>query len=213
MAAPIIEKGDRVVDQPVTQSALQGQRRIPSPDSRFVTLDGWILNAHSARIANDGHSIQCQAWRGGAVTMQGGGQDAGAKPTLRRFVIQRHSGRTVHFDFRLEKDGVLKSWAVPKGLPEECGPKHLAIQVEDHPLEFGGFEGEIPEEEYGAGTIAIWDSGSYDLHVWTESTIRVTLRGHRVNGLYQLARFQKAGEREWLIFRRHSQESPQLTPG
>jgi len=121
-----------------------------------------------------------------------------------RFVIQKHQARTLHYDFRLEKDGVFKSWAVPKGLPGEVGVKNLAIAVEDHPLEFGDFEGTIPQGEYGAGTVEIWDHGSYDELEWTDNAIVVTLHGQRVKGTFNLVQFHKAGDRHWLIFKRHA---------
>ena len=117
------------------------------------------------------------------------------------FVIQEHHATHLHYDLRLERDGVLKSWAVPKGVPETVGGKHLAVAVEDHPLEYGTFDGEIPKGEYGAGTVSIWDSGTYDTKHWDDDKIEVTLHGKRLNGPYVLVKFRRAGRNEWLIFR------------
>jgi bifunctional non-homologous end joining protein LigD len=118
-----------------------------------------------------------------------------------RFVIQEHFARTRHFDFRLEKDGVFKSWAVPKGIAIKTGVKRLAVQVEDHPLEWGEFEGEIPSGEYGAGTVHIWDRGTYEPQEWQPNRIGLILRGAKVQGRYELVRFERAGERAWIIFK------------
>src|SRR5690242_11340601 len=107
-----------------------------------------------------------------------------------RFVVQEHYARSHHFDFRLEKDGVFKSWAVPKGLPERAGLKRLAVQVEDHALDFGQFEGAIPAGEYGAGRVTIWDHGTYELEGWTADYIAFTLSGSRVAGRFALVRFK-----------------------
>lgn len=117
------------------------------------------------------------------------------------FVIHEHHARSLHYDLRLEKDGVLKSWAVPKGIPLEKGTKRLAIQVEDHPLDYAGFEGTIPEGEYGAGTVRIWDSGTYETVSWEEGKIEVIFRGKVLSGRYALVRFSRAGGNQWLIFR------------
>jgi DNA ligase D-like protein (predicted ligase)/DNA ligase D-like protein (predicted 3'-phosphoesterase) len=117
------------------------------------------------------------------------------------FVIQEHHATHLHYDLRLERDGVLKSWAVPKGVPENAGAKHLAVAVEDHPLEYGTFEGEIPKGEYGAGTVSIWDSGTYDTKHWDDEKIEITLHGKRLNGPYVLVKFRRAGRNEWLLFR------------
>ncbi len=125
-----------------------------------------------------------------------------SQPSNGRFVVQKHRARTLHFDFRLERDGVFKSWAVPKGVPETVGPRHLAIQVPDHPLEYGSFEGTIPKGEYGAGTVEIWDEGTYDLLEWNDQTIGFILHGQRLQGSYALVRFERTGPRNWLLFRR-----------
>jgi DNA ligase D-like protein (predicted ligase)/DNA ligase D-like protein (predicted 3'-phosphoesterase) len=117
------------------------------------------------------------------------------------FVIQEHHSHKLHFDLRLERDGVLRSWAVPKGIPEVTGEKHLAVAVEDHPLEYRTFEGDIPKGEYGAGTVSIWDSGTYDTKHWDEEKIEVTLHGKRLRGTYVLVKFKRAGKNDWLLFR------------
>ena len=117
------------------------------------------------------------------------------------FVIQEHHARHLHYDFRLERDGVLKSWAVPKGIPETPGEKHLAVGVEDHPLEYGSFEGEIPKGEYGAGTVSVWDHGTYETKHWDTEKIEVILHGKRLEGPYVLVKFKRAGANDWLLFR------------
>jgi len=124
------------------------------------------------------------------------------RPARARFVVQKHRARTLHYDFRLERDGVFKSWAVPKGVPEDVGPRHLAIQVPDHPLEYGSFEGTIPKGEYGAGTVEIWDEGTYELLEWSDEAIGFILHGQRLEGTYALVRFERTGPRNWLVFRR-----------
>jgi DNA ligase D-like protein (predicted 3'-phosphoesterase) len=123
--------------------------------------------------------------------------------SLPRFVVQEHYARSHHFDFRLEKDGVLKSWAVPKGLPEKPGVKRLAVQVEDHELEFGQFEGTIPQSEYGAGSVTIWDRGTYEVETWTDDRIAFTLHGTRASGPFNLLKFKHGGPRDWLLIKRN----------
>ena len=117
------------------------------------------------------------------------------------FVVQKHRARTLHYDFRLEKDGVLKSWAVPKEPPDKKGTKRLAVQTDDHELSYGSFEGTIPEGEYGAGEVTIWDSGTYKEVEWHKDRIVVLLSGQRLEGKYLLVRFPKAGEGNWLLFK------------
>ncbi len=122
-----------------------------------------------------------------------------------RFVVQKHRARTLHYDFRLERDGVFKSWAVPKGVPETIGPRHLAVHVPDHALEYGSFAGTIPKGDYGAGTVEIWDEGTYELLEWTDDSIGFELHGNRLHGIYSLIRFARKGPRDWLIFRRRDE--------
>ncbi len=125
----------------------------------------------------------------------------GAAP---RFVIQRHDARRLHYDFRLERNGALASWAVPKGVPLRRGERHLAVHVEDHPLEYGDFEGEIPAGEYGAGTVEIWDRGTYELlEEKRNGGLTVRLDGERLDGVWTLVPAHLDGkEQNWLILRK-----------
>lgn len=116
------------------------------------------------------------------------------------FVIQKHHARNLHWDFRLEMDGVLKSWAVPKEPSTKVGLRRLAVQVEDHELEYADFEGEIPKGEYGAGKVEIWDRGTYELLERKEKKISIELHGERLEGKYTLIQFGKE-EKNWLFFR------------
>ncbi|MDD5427719.1 MAG: DNA polymerase ligase N-terminal domain-containing protein [Candidatus Omnitrophica bacterium] len=120
-----------------------------------------------------------------------------------KFVIQKHNARTLHYDFRLEMDGVLKSWAVPKLPPKKAGLKRLAIEVEDHPLSYSDFEGEIREGSYGAGKVTIWDKGSYDIESRHKTKIVFNLHGKELDGRYTLVRMgaNKQGKGQWLLFK------------
>ena len=119
------------------------------------------------------------------------------------FVVHEHWATAHHFDFRLEMDGVLKSWAVPKGPPLEPGVKRLAVAVEDHAIEYGSFEGTIPEGEYGAGQVAIWDSGDYFLKKRSARKILFELKGKKFKGNYELILFkEERGRQQWLLFKK-----------
>jgi len=139
------------------------------------------------------------------------------------FVVQKHSARQLHYDFRLEVDGVLKSWAVAKGPSLDTGTKRLAVMVEDHPLEYAGFEGTIPEGQYGAGQVIIWDKGTYspdedgELHFedrneaeklmrkgLTAGKLSITLRGEKMKGSWTLVKMQKS-ENNWLLIKHHDE--------
>jgi bifunctional non-homologous end joining protein LigD len=126
-----------------------------------------------------------------------------------RFVVQEHHARRLHWDFRLEKDGVGVSWAVPKGIPPDPKQNHLAVHVEDHPLEYFKFAGEIPKGEYGGGKVMIWDEGTYEPVKWTEREVMIDLHGKRLNGRYVL--FQTRGN-DWMIHRMDPPQDPDRKP-
>lgn len=115
------------------------------------------------------------------------------------YVIQRHDATNLHYDLRLEMDGVLKSWAIPKEPPLKKGVKRLAISTEDHPISYANFEGTIPEGQYGAGEVEIWDKGSYELEKREEKEIIVRINGERLKGRYCLIKFSDE-EKNWLFF-------------
>ena len=119
------------------------------------------------------------------------------------FVIHRHDASHLHWDLRLEMSGVLKSWAVPKEPPKTKGVKRLAIQVEDHPLGYAKFSGKIPEGNYGAGTVEIWDSGTYELKEKDDKKIEIKLNGKKMKGNYVLVKtkYGNKPEKSWLFFK------------
>jgi len=116
------------------------------------------------------------------------------------YVIQKHAATHLHYDLRLEMDGVLKSWAIPKEPPTAIGIRRLAVQVEDHPIEYANFQGTIPEGEYGAGTVEIWDKGTHRLIERKEDKLIVEINGNRLKGTYVLLRFKT--QRNWLFFKK-----------
>jgi len=126
-----------------------------------------------------------------------------------RFVVQEHHARRLHWDFRLEHDGVLVSWAVPKGVPADPKKNHLAVHVEDHPLDYIDFAGTIPAGNYGAGTVSIWDHGTYDIEKWSDREVMVVLHGKRLQGRYVL--FRTNGE-NWMIHRMDPPQDPGRRP-
>ncbi len=137
----------------------------------------------------------------------GGSRKRGRKPI---FVVQRHDARRLHYDFRLERDGALASWAVPKGIPLEAGQRVLAVHVEDHPLDYATFEGEIPKGEYGAGTVEIWDRGTYELvEEKKDGGLTVRLEGDRLRGLWTLVPAKLDGDpKNWLLIRKRDDITP-----
>jgi len=136
-----------------------------------------------------------------------GGKKRGKQPI---FVVQRHYARRLHYDFRLERNGALASWAVPKGVPLEPGEQHLAVHVEDHPLEYATFEGVIPKGQYGAGPVEIWDSGTYELvEEKKNGGLTVRLKGKRLQGTWALVPAKLSGDpKNWLIVRKRDESAP-----
>jgi len=120
------------------------------------------------------------------------------------YVIQKHAASRLHYDLRLEESGVLTSWAVPKTPPLKEGEKRLAVQTEDHPIDYAGFEGAIPEGEYGAGTVEIWDNGTYEpVEITAEKKI-VNIHGGKLDGRYALIKLKPRGKEKdvnWLFFK------------
>ena len=116
-----------------------------------------------------------------------------------RFVVQRHQARSLHYDFRLEMRGVLKSWAVPKGVPLEPGVRRLAVQVEDHPVDYIDFAGVIPVGQYGAGTVEIWDKGNFSFNREESDHLDFTLSGEKLSGDYVLVH---TDSKNWLFIKR-----------
>jgi bifunctional non-homologous end joining protein LigD len=140
-----------------------------------------------------------------------GGKKRGKQPI---FVVQRHDARRLHYDFRLERNGALASWAVPKGIPLESGQRALAVHVEDHPLEYAKFEGEIPKGEYGAGSVEIWDNGTYELvEEKKNGGLTVRLHGDRLEGTWALVPAKLDGDpKNWLILKKREDGSAAPRP-
>jgi bifunctional non-homologous end joining protein LigD len=131
-------------------------------------------------------------------------------PTL-HFVIQKHDASHLHFDFRLELDGVMKSWAVPKGPSYDPSVRRLAMEVEDHPIEYNKFEGTIPQGEYGGGTVMLWDRGTYEAENgggvealrdgYARGDLKFVLHGERLHGSWVLVRMKRPGRPQWLLIK------------
>ncbi len=142
-------------------------------------------------------------------TPEPAGDGAGDPGSVERFVVQEHHATRLHWDLRLEHDGALASWAVPNGIPPEPKENRLAVRTEDHPLEYLEFEGEIPAGEYGAGTMRIWDHGTFEQHKWTDDKVELTLSGERLHGRYAL--FRTKGS-DWMIHRMDPPADPDRRP-
>ncbi|MCL1952144.1 MAG: DNA ligase D [Oscillospiraceae bacterium] len=128
------------------------------------------------------------------------------------FVVQHHFARREHYDFRLERNGALKSWAVPKGPSPNPADRRLAVQVEDHPLDYRHFEGTIPPGQYGAGTVSIWDSGTYEPLEWKDGSIKLVLHGQKLTGAWALVRMRDGQDKNWLLIKEKSDQNQNPFP-
>ena len=129
-----------------------------------------------------------------------GGKKTGSEVTP-IFVVQEHHAQNLHWDFRLQHDGVLASWAVPKGVPSEFNEKKLAVQVEDHPLDYAQFSGNIPEGQYGAGHVEIWDEGTYETIKWDKDIVEIILAGKKMKGRFSLIKTKGYGRNSWILMK------------
>ncbi|KRE31561.1 ATP-dependent DNA ligase [Agromyces sp. Soil535] len=170
--------------------------------------------------SHDGPLAEYLSMRKGGVTPEPMPSSSWGAPSTGdlRFVIQEHHARRLHYDLRLERDGVLKSWAVPKGVPETSGVNHLAVQTEDHPMEYATFEGTIPAGEYGAGSMTIWDAGTYETEKWRDDEIIIDVDGRSggpLGGRVRLALIRTDGTGEkssWLLHRMKDQRPGHWSP-
>ena len=177
-------------------------RKLRMPRFRGLRKDKSPLECTIDQLTH-GELTEYLAKRDFTVTPEPAGKEKMAEKRI--FVVQEHHARRLHYDLRLESGGVLKSWAVPKGIPESTEDKRLAVETEDHPIEYAKFEGSIPEGQYGAGTVKIWDKGSFETKVWDENKVEFTLNGERLKGRYVLVRLKKAGEKSWLLLKGREQ--------
>jgi bifunctional non-homologous end joining protein LigD len=146
-----------------------------------------------------------------ARTKEPAGKVPRAKRKTLHFVVQKHAASQLHFDFRLELDGVMKSWAVPKGPSYDPSVRRLAMEVEDHPISYNSFEGTIPEGEYGGGTVMLWDRGTYEAaddggtaslrHGYEKGDLEIVLHGTRLRGGWVLVRMKRPGRPQWLLIK------------
>ena len=146
-----------------------------------------------------------------------GARKSASRAKALRFVIQKHAASHLHYDFRLELDGVMKSWAVPKGPSTDPSVRRLAMEVEDHPIDYNTFEGTIPAGEYGGGTVMLWDRGTYDAEDgggaeslregYARGDLKITLDGERLQGSWVLVRMKRPGRPQWLLIKHRDEHA------
>jgi bifunctional non-homologous end joining protein LigD len=165
-------------------------------------------NSQAPDLSAFGRLAEYNRKRRFGVTPEPAGRPARARKKALEFVVQKHRASRLHYDFRLEHDGVMLSWAVPKGPSLDPANKRFAMQTEDHPIEYNQFEGVIPEGEYGGGTVMIWDRGTWEPEVknvdaaLAKGDLKFTLRGKKLRGSWVLVRMR---DRQWLLIKHRDQ--------
>jgi bifunctional non-homologous end joining protein LigD len=219
--------GRPVVSLPVTWDELQNSRRSGGKDKLYWQPDTALDRLHEAgdlfapvlavqqqlppvaQQASTPKKLRSKPRQTGAATSTAAPR-ASAQGSRKRFVVQKHAASHLHYDFRLEMHGVLKSWAVPKGAPYALQEKRLAMATEDHPLAYLEFEGTIPEGQYGGGTVMVWDIGTYELIEgnYYKGDLRFFLQGKKLKGEWRLAKNRSAQNRNWLLLKSGSAMKP-----
>ncbi len=194
--------------------AIRGETANASSGTRSATLRASRLRAYGA-VAQD--QLKEYRRKRDAATPEPTGDAASAtNGEGNRFVVQEHHATRLHWDLRLEKDGVAASWAIPNGIPEDPKDNRLAVRTEDHPLEYLQFEGDIPKGSYGAGKMRIWDRGTYEEHKFDDDKVEITFHGERLHGRYGLFPLKREkGEppgKDWMIHRMDPPEDPDREP-
>lgn len=171
-----------------------------------------VVGLGYSMVAKKGALKTYRAKRDFSKTVEPAGRKKKAAGDEPLFVVQKHNASHLHYDFRLEIDGVLKSWAVPKGPSLDPAIKRLAVETEDHPMDYARFEGTIPQGEYGGGTVMVWDIGTFEniksesLHdCYKRGTIEIALKGKKLRGAFALVRMNRPGKREWLLIKMHDE--------
>jgi bifunctional non-homologous end joining protein LigD len=219
--------------QDVDRQREQSARATPAVDKGHRAVGGDHATIHCVRGSHTVHVAAKKADRlgeyrskrdpqrtpepsGGDAAADGAGDVAAMEQVQARFVVQEHHATRLHWDLRLEHDGVATSWAIPNGIPEDPKENRLAVRTEDHPLEYLEFEGDIPKGEYGAGKMRIWDRGAYDTHKFDDDKVEITFHGERLRGRYGLFPLKKRkGEpagKDWMIHRMDPAEDPTREP-
>lgn len=188
----------RATTRSATKSAARG-KSTASPGGRTVPLAEYNAKRDFTRTAEPAGTVP----RGKSKTLH--------------FVIQKHAASHLHYDFRLELDGVMKSWAVPKGPSLDPTVRRLAMEVEDHPISYNTFEGTIPQGEYGGGTVMLWDRGTYEAEDgggveelrrgYEKGELRFQMSGKRLQGGFVLARLRRPGRPQWLLIKRRDEHA------